>query len=315
MDASDADVVLEDVHLAYEGVPALDGLSFAVRPGEMFGVVGPDGAGKTTAIRIMLGLLTADRGDVRVLGKSPTGEAAYIKKNVGYLSQRFTLYGDLTVRENMEFFGEIHRVPDIPDRLPALLEFTRLGPYQGRRADRLSGGMQKKLALACTLVHRPKIVFLDEPTTGVDPVSRREFWTLLHTLVRDGLTVVLTTPYLDEAERCTRVALVTAGRTLAEEEPVRLRHAAGKKMYEVICVPVRRARSAVATWARVAEVQLFGDRLHVVPRDADDDLDDLFDGLAADGVELRHKREILPSLEDVFISMVARSEGTSPEPP
>ena len=189
----------------------------------MFGLVGPDGAGKTTSIRVLLGLLTLDGGTARVLGHDPVTESALVKPEVGYLSQRFTLYGDLTVKENIEFFGEVHGVKDIAPRRDRLLGFTRLDRFQSRRADRVSGGMQKKLALACTLIHTPKVLFLDEPTTGVDPISRREFWELLSELLLEGLSVLLTTPYLDEAERCSRVALVRAGHTLACDTPAALR--------------------------------------------------------------------------------------------
>jgi len=315
--ANPADIAasLDGVRFAYAGAhgaaatPALVGLSFAVRRGEMFGLVGPDGAGKTTAIRLLLGLLNADRGQVQTLGHDPRVESSYVKSHVGYLSQRFTLYGDLTVSENIEFFGEIHRVRDMREQRQRLLDFTLLGPYQRRRADQLSGGMQKKLALACTLIHRPQLILLDEPTTGVDPISRREFWTLLHTLLHDGVTVVLTTPYLDEAERCTRIALVRNGHTLVEDDPVRLRREYGRPTIEVVCEPVRRGRDLLAASPRVAEVQLFGDRLHAVPAAEDDGLTDLVDGLAGQGVTIQHCRPVMPSLEDVFITLVKRDQA------
>jgi ABC-2 type transport system ATP-binding protein len=312
---------IEGVHFAYAGAhgaaptSALRGLSFTVRRGEMFGLVGPDGAGKTTAIRLLLGLLRTDQGQVATLGHDPARAASYVKSHVGYLSQRFTLYGDLTVRENIEFFGEIHRVGAMREQMQRLLDFTLLGPYQGRRADQLSGGMQKKLALACTLIHRPQLILLDEPTTGVDPISRREFWTLLHTLIHDGVTVLLTTPYLDEAERCTRVALVRNGRTLVEDDPVRLRRAYGRPTIEVVCEPVRRGRDLLAASPRVAEVQLFGDRLHAVPTAADDALTDLVDGLAGQGVQVHHQRPVVPSLEDVFITLVRRDRAAGEAAP
>ncbi|MBN2359458.1 MAG: ABC transporter ATP-binding protein [Deltaproteobacteria bacterium] len=314
---ADLAAVLDGVHYAYAGAhgaaptPALTGLGFAVRRGEMFGLVGPDGAGKTTSIRLLLGLLRADRGRVRTLGHDPVAEAGYVKSHVGYLSQRFTLYGDLTVAENIEFFGEIHRVRDMREQMQRLLDFTLLGPYRRRRADQLSGGMQKKLALACTLIHRPQLILLDEPTTGVDPISRREFWTLLHTLIRDGVTVLLTTPYLDEAERCTRVALVRGGRTLVEDDPVRLRQTYGRPTIEVVCDPVRVGRDLLAASSRVAEVQLFGDRLHAVPVAADDGLTDLVADLAAQGVQVHHQRPVVPSLEDVFITLVRHDQGAA----
>jgi ABC-2 type transport system ATP-binding protein len=303
---SDAVVRLDDVHVSFGDQPALCGITFSVKPGEMFGLVGPDGAGKTTAVRLLLGLLSPTRGEARILGSDPIQSPGVVKQHVGYLSQRFTLYGDLTVEENIEFFGEIHRVPDRAARLETLLDFTLLKPYRRRRADQLSGGMQKKLALACTLIHRPKLILLDEPTTGVDPVSRREFWTLLHELIQGGLTVLLTTPYLDEAERCTRVALVRSGRTLVEDEPSRIRQRGAQNLVEVVCDDVRSARAVLEASSRVARVQLFGDRLHLTPRRAEDDLRDVGDILRAARINVHTQRVVMPSLEDVFIELVER---------
>lgn len=301
---------LLDAVLAYGDIRALDGMSFTVRSGEMFGLVGPDGAGKTTAIRTLLGLLPLDAGTARVLGYDPVAHGRLVKPKVGYLSQRFTLYGDLTVQENIEFFGEVHRVDDIPTRRERLLDFTRLGRFRTRRADRLSGGMQKKLALACTLIHTPDVLFLDEPTTGVDPISRREFWGLLSDLLLQGLSVLLTTPYLDEAERCGRVALVRSGRTLALDTPGHLRASLGILVTEIVCEPVREARDLLAREPRVAEVQLFGDRVHLFPRQKDDDLEDL--ARALPGVTVHSVRRIVPSLEDVFIRRVEEAEAAAP---
>jgi len=209
----------------YGATTALDGVTFDVRRGEMFGLIGSDGAGKTTAIRLMCGLLRADAGSVRVLGRDPVREHRHITARVGYLSQRFSLYGDLTIDENIAFFAEVHGVGDYRRRRDQLLEMTQLAPFRARLADRLSGGMKQKLALVCTLVHEPELLLLDEPTTGVDPVSRREFWKLLSELLAQGITILMSTPYLDEAERCTRVALLHAGRLLACDDPSRLRAA------------------------------------------------------------------------------------------
>lgn len=216
-------IQLTNVAKRYGTVDALAGLTFDVRPGEMFGLIGPDGAGKTTAIRIMCGLLHPDAGEVRVLGVDPARNHRAIAEGIGYLSQRFSLYGDLTIDENIAFFAEIHGVANYQRRRDQLLEMTRLTPFRDRRADRLSGGMKQKLALACTLVHEPHLLLLDEPTTGVDPVSRREFWKLLSESLAGGITILMSTPYLDEAERCSRIALVHEGRTLAIDEPDRLR--------------------------------------------------------------------------------------------
>ena len=195
------------------------------REGEMFGLIGPDGAGKTTAIRLMCGLLHADAGELRVLGLDPVKDHRPITERVGYLSQRFSLYGDLTIDENIAFFAEVHGVRDYHRRRDQLLSMTQLTPFRDRLADRLSGGMKQKLALACTLVHEPTLILLDEPTTGVDPISRREFWKLLSEFLAHGITILMSTPYLDEAERCSRVALLHQGRVLAMDEPARPAHA------------------------------------------------------------------------------------------
>jgi ABC-2 type transport system ATP-binding protein len=212
----------------YGAVRALDGVTFDVRRGEMFGLIGSDGAGKTTAIRLMCGLLRPDGGRVRTLGCDPVGEHRPVTARVGYLSQRFSLYGDLSIDENIAFFAEVHGVRDYRQRRNQLLEMTQLAPFRARLADRLSGGMKQKLALVCTLVHEPELLLLDEPTTGVDPVSRREFWKLLSELLARDITILMSTPYLDEAERCTRVALLHEGRLLACDDPSRLRAAAGQ---------------------------------------------------------------------------------------
>jgi ABC-2 type transport system ATP-binding protein len=300
-------VELQDARRAFGAVRALDGMTFDVRPGEMFGLVGPDGAGKTTALRALLGLVPLESGSARILGREPGEGGRARRQAIGYLSQRFTLYGDLTVVENLEFFGAIHGVRDLAPRLGRLLSFARLEGFRRWRADRLSGGMQKKLALACALVHAPGVLLLDEPTTGVDPISRRELWGLLSELLLTGLSVLLTTPYLDEAERCGRVALVRAGRTLACGTPAELRASRTVRMVEVVCHPARRARDLLSAEPRVEEVQLFGDRLHLVPRRPGDDLGDVLDHL--DGVRVSAVREVVPSLEDLFIWRVAAEDA------
>jgi ABC-2 type transport system ATP-binding protein len=209
----------------YGATEALHTVTLDVQRGEMFGLIGSDGSGKTTAIRLICGLLRADGGAVRVLGYDPVREHRVVTERVGYLSQRFSLYGDLSIDENIAFFAEIHGMRDYHARRDQLLDMTQLTPFRTRLADRLSGGMKQKLALACTLVHEPELILLDEPTTGVDPVSRREFWKLLSEFLSHGITIVMSTPYLDEAERCSRVALLHEGRVLACDEPSRLRAA------------------------------------------------------------------------------------------
>ena len=195
-----------------DSAPAIDGLDLEVRRGELFGLVGPDGAGKSTLIRLLCGLLRPTAGSARVLGFDLLLRPSDIKRRIGYLSQNLTLYGDLTVDENIEFFSRLHGTPGFRKRRDELLAFTRLTPFRNRLADRLSGGMKKKLALACTLIHTPALIFLDEPSTGVDPVSRGEFWNILSGILEQGVTLFMTTPYLDEAERCHRICLIHQGR-------------------------------------------------------------------------------------------------------
>ena len=218
-----AAIEVDKITKRYSTTAALNAVSLDVRRGEMFGLIGSDGAGKTTMIRLVCGLLRPDGGTVRVLGHDPMREHRAITERVGYLSQRFSLYGDLTIDENIAFFAEIHGVRGYRPRRDQLLDMTQLTPFRGRLAEKLSGGMKQKLALACTLVHEPELILLDEPTTGVDPVSRREFWKLLSEFLARGITIVMSTPYLDEAERCSRVALLHEGHLLACDEPSRLR--------------------------------------------------------------------------------------------
>jgi ABC-2 type transport system ATP-binding protein len=206
----------------FGAVTALDGLSFEVGRGELYGLVGPDGAGKTTSIRALAGLVDVDGGEARVLGER--AGAPGIRERLGLMPQQYSLYRDLTVAENLRFFSRLYVLPRATFRARAdrLLEITRLAPFVDRRADQLSGGMYKKLALACALLHEPEVLILDEPTNGVDPVSRRELWALLHEFVHGGMTVLISTPYMDEAERCDRVGLVHHGRMILEGEPAAL---------------------------------------------------------------------------------------------
>src|SRR5262245_44611794 len=239
--ATDTVIELHDVRKSFGTTKALDGLTFDVRHGEMFGVIGPDGAGKTTALRLICGLLAPDTGTVRVAGADPFHTRRAATASIGYVSQKFSLYGDLSIDENIAFFATIHGVPQFEERRTRLLTLTGLLPFRDRLADRLSGGMKQKLALACTLVHEPSMLVLDEPTTGVDPVSRREFWKLLAEFLAQGLTILVATPYLDEAERCARVALVSNGRLLALDAPGALQRAMSGVMVEVVGTPVRQA--------------------------------------------------------------------------
>ena len=308
-------IALDRVTKKYGEVPAVRELSLTVQPGEMFGLIGPDGAGKTTTIRLMCGLLRVDGGTVRMLGRDPVKEHLAVTQSVGYLSQRFSLYGDLTIDENIAFFAEIHGLrlsdPKIRDRRTRLLELTQLAPFRGRLADQLSGGMKQKLALACTLVHEPKIILLDEPTTGVDPVSRREFWKLLAEFLSQGITILMATPYLDEAERCSRVALLHEGRLLALDTPAALRATLPGEVMEVIAGERDLATEALERLPGVVDVQLFGERAHVrlAPDSPFGDPDRLAAALKQAGVVAESVRHVPTSLEDVFIARVTKSSS------
>ncbi len=218
----------------FGAVEALAGLSFSVQPGELYGLVGPDGAGKTTAIRALAGLVDLDAGEARVLGRDPARGGSAFRESLGLMPQQYSLYRDLSVAENLRFFARLYVLPRalVQERARRLLAITRLDRFLDRRADALSGGMYKKLALACALLHQPRVLLLDEPTNGVDPVSRRELWALLHEFVHGGMAVLVSTPYMDEAERCDRVGLIHRGRLLLEGRPRELIQAAGTRTFE-----------------------------------------------------------------------------------
>ena len=291
----------------YGTLTAAQDVSFEVGPGEMFGLIGPDGAGKTTTLRVALGLLAPTEGTVRTCGLDPVVSKSAVSELIGYLSQRFSLYGDLTVDENVAFFAEIHGVRDWRGRRDALVEMLRMAPFRARLADRLSGGMKQKLALLCTLIHTPKLLILDEPTTGVDPVSRRDFWRILARLQREGLTILLTTPYLDEAERCQRVALMDKGRILTVSTPDALRRETADALVELIARPKRQAVEWLRAQSEVEGVESFGERLHVTLRGraaAEPAGQRLAASLAAQGITVESVRAVPPTLEDVFISRI-----------
>lgn len=312
-------IELTNVFKRYGTTQALNGLSLEIARGEMFGLIGPDGAGKTTAIRLICGLLHPDKGSLRVMGLDPVKDHKAITHKVGYLSQRFSLYGDLTIDENIAFFAEIHGVRGWRPRRDELLDLLRMTPFRARLAERLSGGMKQKLALACTLIHTPELLILDEPTTGVDPVSRRDFWRILARLQREGLTILVTTPYLDEAERCQRVALIDQGHLLMLDTPDALRTRATGELIELIARPKRQALEWLQKRPEVGDVQVFGERLHatlpdVTPADASAVRERLGRDLVAAGMELVAARSVTPSLEDVFIASIRAREAAAAGP-
>ena len=297
---------IESLKRNYGNVPAVKGVSYSVSKGEMFGLVGPDGAGKTTTIRMLTGLLRPDSGNAKVLDFDLLTQQNLIKNEIGYLSQKFSLYGDLTIDENIEFFADIHGVKNFKDRRNELLEFTRLTPFRDRLADKLSGGMKQKLALACTLIHKPKIIFLDEPTTGVDPVSRRDFWKILSDLQKDGITIFMTTPYLDEAERCNRIALMNNGEIISWDTPKNVKASLKAQIVEIVCSPIRQAYNIIKTETGF-EVQMYGDRLNVALHSFDNDYAKLENLLIENKIQIIDKRIITPSLENVFIHLVSKA--------
>jgi ABC-2 type transport system ATP-binding protein len=307
-------IAFDGVKKSYGATAALRGVTMSIARGEMFGLIGPDGAGKTTTIRVMCGLLRPDEGRVRLLGLDPVRDHRKLTRSVGYLSQQFSLYGDLTIDENIAFFAAMHGVADYRPKRQRLLDMTQLTPFRSRLAERLSGGMKQKLALACTLVHEPALILLDEPTTGVDPVSRREFWMLLSEFLSQGITIVMATPYLDEAERCSRVALLHEGRLLALDEPSRLRAALPGRVYEVLTSDHRRAPAILSRVPGVIDVQMFGERAHVRVDSSDSAIADrIGEVLAAEGLAALSLREIPIALEDVFIArLTPRAPGGDP---
>ena len=310
-------VRLDRMTRRYGELVAADAVSFEVNRGEMFGLIGPDGAGKTTTLRVVLGLLPPNEGSVSTCGLDPVRQGAELSRRVGYLSQRFSLYGDLSVDENIAFFAEIHGVRGWKPRRDELLEMLRLAAFRDRLADRLSGGMKQKLALACTLIHTPELLVLDEPTTGVDPVSRRDFWKILARLQRQGLTLLLTTPYLDEAERCQRIALMDKSRILGVSTPDAVRAEADGAILEVLASPKRRAAELLEEDEGVVAVQSFGERLHATlggpASAAPETAKRIAARLEQGGVQVQGVRAIPPSLEDIFIARIqAEERGAAP---
>ena len=299
-------IKIENLKKSYGDVLALKGISLDVKKGEMFGLVGPDGSGKTTTIRLLCGLLLPTGGSAELFGLDLLKHKSKIQRDIGYLSQKFSLYGDLTVDENIEFFAELHGVKDYKDRRNELLEFTRLTPFRTRLAENLSGGMKQKLALSCTLIHKPKIIFLDEPTTGVDPVSRRDFWKILSNLIKDGVTIFMSTPYLDEAERCNRVALLNEGTVMSFDTPVNIKKTIQKIIIEIVCHPIIDAYRLLKENSGF-EVQLFGDRINVGVMNYEEDISEIKRIIREAGIQLIDYRTVPISLENVFIHLINES--------
>lgn len=285
---------------------AVDGLSLDVAEGELFGLVGPDGAGKTTTMRLLSSIMTPDEGEAWVAGCHVVNEAEKVKERIGYMSQRFGLYSDLTVSENINFYADIYNEPrrGRTEKIDRLLAFSNLTPFRRRLAGNLSGGMKQKLGLVCALVHTPKILFLDEPTNGVDPVSRRDFWRILHQLLQEGVTIFVSTAYLDEADRCQRVGLIHQGRLLACGTPGEVKQLMRGTILEIRTDEPRQSAIALKERFSTASVGLFGDRLHLVTNEPDVAEREARETLVKAGLQMVGVRQIPPSLEDVFISVL-----------
>lgn len=299
-------IQIENLYKNYGNIEAVKGVSLEIKRGEMFGLIGPDGAGKTTIIRTMCGLINPTKGTVKLLEMDIQQNRKMVQKSIGYLSQLFSLYGDLTVEENIEFFANIHNIVDYKKREEELLVFTNLLKFKNRLASNLSGGMKQKLALACSLIHKPKILFLDEPTTGVDPVSRRDFWKILAELKKEKITIVLTTPYLDEAERCSRVALMDQGKILDLDTPENLKARRIGEIVEIISSEIRNSYKLIKKHFNF-DVQLFGDRLNVVVNDHSKDIKKISELLVNNGIKIIDTRVISPTLENIFINMLNKA--------
>jgi len=294
----------------FKGTRAVDALDLSIQPGELFGLVGPDGAGKTTTLRLLAGLRGITSGSAQVAGYDLARQAEAIKHKIGYMAQQFSLYGELSARENLSFFSELYdvEVTVLQERLERLLAFAGLTEFEERRAAHLSGGMQKKLALACTLIHEPEILLLDEPTTGVDPVSRREFWDILTDLHLGGTTIVVSTPYMDEADRCSKVGLMYAGHLVVCAEPRQIRAQIEGDLIELRPDDWQAAHALIETLPGVLEVQTYGDLLHALVDSGEERLPQIEAALEAQGVVYRGARCAPARMEEAFISLIGHLE-------
>ncbi len=312
------DLGMEDCVIEAQGLTkrfkrtqAVRGIDMRVGRGEIFGLLGPDGAGKTTTIRILCTVMDPTAGHARVAGFDTRKRARAIKTRIGYMPQQFSLYGDLTVEENLVFFADVFKVAkeERRARMRSLLAFARLAEFRDRPTAKLSGGMQKKLALACTLIHQPEIIFLDEPTTGVDPVSRREFWDILAELHMQGVTLFVSTPYMDEAERCSRIAMMFEGRIITTGQPQQIKGMVAGELLELRPDHLRRARRRLEHEPGVIEVQTYGELLHVFVDDATERAPALTHALTDDGIAVHDLRRTRPRMEEAFISLIRKSQA------
>lgn len=306
-------LAVRELARAFGALRAVDGLTFDVAPGELFGLVGPDGAGKTTTLRMLAGVLRPTGGDALVCGVSVARNPEGVKQHIAYMSQRFGLYTDLTVRENIDFYADLYEVPahERATRRERLYEFSSLGSFEHRLAGQLSGGMKQKLGLCCALIHQPEILLLDEPTFGVDPISRRDLWLILEEMVSQGVAVLVTTAYMDEAERCDHVALLDKGRIVAMDTPSALQESMRGQIISLRAADPRRAVEVLRTAPSVRRATLFGDTIHVVMSAGELKRDRIEAALAASGIGASEVQEVEASLEDVFIERVTNGAASA----
>ncbi len=311
MSAPNPIIATKELTRDFKRTRAVDSLDLEVQPGELFGLVGPDGAGKTTALRLLAGLLYITKGSATVTGFDLKTESESIKARVGYMAQEFNLYGELTVAENLQFFSELYDVEPsaIQPRMERLLDFAGLTEFTGRRASQLSGGMKKKLALACTLIHEPPLLLLDEPTTGVDPISRREFWDILTELYLGGTTIVVSTPYMDEADRCSRVGLMYAGAMMVCDTPKNIRSLVDGELIELKSADWRRAKEILKDGEGVIEIQTYGEALHILVDSEEKRLASLEHALVENHVAYRGLRRAPIRMEEAFLSLITHMDA------
>ena len=310
---NDIKPIIEINHLTrdFKSATAVDELTMSIAPGELFGLVGPDGAGKTTTLRLLAGLLDVTDGEAMILDFDLESQAESIKPHVGYMAQQFSLYGELSVLENLAFFAELFNVSkqEQRERTDRLLAFAGLTEFTDRWASKLSGGMQKKLALACTLIHQPKILLHDEPTTGVDPVSRREFWNILTELHVDGTTIIVSTPYMDEADRCSRVGLMYAGKLVECDTPQNIRGKLEGDVIEVQAEDWQKTLETVANLEGVHEAQTYGEAVNLLVDDGQKRLSEIESVLNKSNIKYRSVRIAPARMEEAFISLIRRMEA------
>ncbi len=306
---------MENLTKKFGDLTAVDALTLSVSNGELFGLVGSDGAGKTTTMRMLTAIMEPTSGDAWVMGHHVLSEPEAIKEEIGYMSQRFGLYNDLTVQENIRFYADIYGIPrkGRNAKIEELLSFSNLTPFRERKAGNLSGGMKQKLGLACALVHTPRVLFLDEPTNGVDPVSRRDFWRILYNLLKEGVAIFVSTAYLDEADRCNRVGLIHNGKILACDTPENLKKLMRGTILEIRTSQPRDAARLLRAKLGEMSVNLSGDKVHMVTNDPDRTRESASSFLEQGGIPLLSLRAVEPSLEDVVVSLLQETADTGGE--